>query len=336
MNTKINWKNGIRESISLLGRAMITLGLILLLFVAYQLWGTNYFAAKSQNKLRDQFEQAIKETSTSTTKPSDTNSSTTTLPPVVDAPITGSAIASIRIDKIGVNSIVVSGTDKGTLQKGPGHYTKTPLPGQFGNSAIAGHRTTYGAPFNRLDELEIGDKIVIKTLTDTFTYKVMKKPFPVKPSDVSVIEPTKDPSDPTGQKLLPTLTLTTCHPKFSAAQRLIVQAELSTDDLDKATEATQLIDKKTGRLPTNIQVNEDDDEASTANHDNILVFMATSSVTTFPLFWWFALMFAVGMLWWFVFHRFHNWKFWILGLVVFTPTLLMYFVYLERALPSNI
>lgn len=328
------WKNRLREAISLLGRAMITLGLILLLFVAYQLWGTNYFASRSQDNLRSDFEKQLQE-QTTTTKTSDPNAPTTTAP-VPEIPITGSAIASIRIDKIGVNSIVVTGTDKGSLQKGPGHYPKTPLPGQFGNSAIAGHRTTYGAPFNRLDELDIGDKIVIKTLTNTFTYKVSKKPFAVKPSDVSVIDPTKDPTDPTGEKLLATLTLTTCHPKFSAAQRLIVKADLVADDLDKATEPTQLVDKTTGKLPTNIQVNSGDEEASTAAHENILLFMAASSVSTFPLFWWFALMFSVGMLWWFLFHRFHNWKWWLGGFVVFVPTLLMYFVYLERSLPSNI
>lgn len=327
--------NRIRAAISLLGRAMISVGLVLLLFVAYQLWGTNYFEARSQNKLENQFEQAlqVKKSTTSTTTPGNT---TPTTVPLIDAPITGSAIASLKIEKIGVSSIVVSGTDKGNLQKGPGHYQNTPLPGQFGNSAIAGHRTTYGAPFNRLDELEIGDRIVIKTLTNTFTYEVYKKPFIVKPDNVSVIEPTKDPSDPSGVKNLATLTLTTCHPKFSAAQRLIVQATLVANDVVKATEPTQLIDKETGKLPTNIEVNTDNESAISTTHENILVFMLVASITSMPLFWWFLLMFSCGMLWWFVFHKFHNWKIWLAGLIVFLPTLLMYFIYLERALPSNI
>ena len=178
----------------------------------------------------------------------------------------------------------------------------------------------------------MGDKIVIKTLTDTFTYSVSRKPFTVKPSDVSVIEPTKDSQ---GNNLA-TLTLTTCHPKFSAAQRLIVKADLVENDLSKVSEPTQLIDKKTGKLPTNIQVNTDEDSAISSSHENILVFMLLASLSSLPLFWWFGLMFAVGMLWWAGFVKFHNWKMWLTGFIVFIPTLLMYFVYLERALPSNI
>ncbi len=326
------WQEKVREVISLIGRAMISLGLILLLFVAYQLWGTNYFEARSQNKLENQFELALKDKS----KTTNTTPGEAPVAQDIDLPITGDAIASIKIDKIGLNHIVIAGTDKRNLQKGPGHYQNTPLPGQFGNSAIAGHRTTYGAPFNRVDELDVGDKIIIKTLYGTFTYEINKKPFIVKPTNVSVIEPTKDPSDPTGEKNLATLTLTSCHPKYSAAQRIIVQATLVTNDVQNATEPTQLIDKKTGQLPTNIQVNTDEDPAISSSHDNILVFMLVASISSLPLFWWFGLMFAVGMLWWAGFHKYHNWKMWMLGLIVFAPSLLMYFIYLERALPSNI
>lgn len=121
----------IRDVISLIGRAMITLGLILLLFVAYQLWGTNFFEARSQNQLRSQFiEQLEKASSSSTTNPS------TSIPgdnPVVTEPTeselaqlasetkAGSPIAVIKIDKIGLDHVVISGTSKSDLQKGPAH-----------------------------------------------------------------------------------------------------------------------------------------------------------------------------------------------------------------------
>ena len=76
------------------------------------------------------------------------------------------------IPKIGVDKIVVEGVGRNDLRKGPGHYPDTPMPGQPGNAAIAGHRTTYGAPFNRIDELEPGDEILVTTLQGPFTYEV--------------------------------------------------------------------------------------------------------------------------------------------------------------------
>ena len=108
----------------------------------------------------------------------------------------------------------------GDLRKGPGHYRNTPLPGQPGNSAIAGHRTTYGAPFNRIDELAPGDPILVSTLQGNFKYVVSEAPFPVSPSKNDVLF-NKDDNR---------LTLTTCHPKYSAAKRLIVVAKLAPNE----------------------------------------------------------------------------------------------------------
>lgn len=346
MSTFTLHKPDIRGTISLIGRTMITLGLILLLFVAYQLWGTNVFEQHSQNKLRSQFETKLKvankaTTTTSSTLPGDEeDDSTVTTKPSVDALAAlnvreGQAIAQMEIPKIGLDHIVVSGTGKGDLQKGPGHYTSTPLPGQFGNSAIAGHRTTYGAPFNRLDELAVGDKIILTTVQGTFTYKVNKAPFTVKPTDVSVINPTTDPADPTGKTLLATLTLTTCHPKYSAAQRLIIKAELVPNDVGRATVATQLTDKD-GQLPSKIDIGEDGTQnASGIGHSNILVAMTIASFHV-PLLWWLLMLMLVGGLWWYFFHQLRTWKVWVIGVVPFTIVLLLYFIHLEHALPSNI
>jgi sortase A len=103
------------------------------------------------------------------------------------------------------------------LRKGPGHLPQSALPGEQGNVVISGHRTTYGAPFNRLDELADGDMLRMVTPAGTFDYRVTSRRI-VAPTEVSVIAPTEDAR----------LTLTTCHPKFSAKQRLIVVASLVT------------------------------------------------------------------------------------------------------------
>jgi sortase A len=103
------------------------------------------------------------------------------------------------------------------LKKGPGHYPETPLPGQLGNSAIAAHRTTYGQPFFDIDKLQNGDEIVVTTLAGRFVYRVTGQQI-VSPSDYQVIATT----DPT----LATLTLTSCHPKWTARERIIISAEL--------------------------------------------------------------------------------------------------------------
>jgi len=98
---------------------------------------------------------------------------------------------------------------------GAGHYPQTPLPCEAGNVAIAGHRTTYGKPFGNLDRLKAGDTIELTTPVGGCVYQLVKAPFIVEPTDMSVI-------DPTAERMV---TLTTCHPKGSAAQRLIVQAK---------------------------------------------------------------------------------------------------------------
>ncbi|MEQ8717196.1 MAG: sortase [Acidimicrobiales bacterium] len=140
-------------------------------------------------------------------------------------PDAGEALLRITIPAIGVDETVVEGVGVEDLRKGPGHYSTTPLPGQDGNAAIAGHRTTYGAPFHDIDQLEPGDEIVVQTIQGTFTYEVMaqesadgtqKGHLIVPPSATEVLRDFGDDR----------LTLTACHPKYSARQRIIVHAEL--------------------------------------------------------------------------------------------------------------
>jgi sortase A len=127
----------------------------------------------------------------------------------------GDAIGRIEIDRIGLDMVFLQGTDTSTLQFGPGHYLKTSLPGQPGTAAIAGHRTTYLAPFNKINEIEDGDEIRLEMPYAGFTYEVTKHEV-VDPSDVEIL-------DPVGYEQL---VLTACHPLYSASQRWVVFAKL--------------------------------------------------------------------------------------------------------------
>jgi sortase A len=123
------------------------------------------------------------------------------------------ALARIVISRIDLDAFVLEGTESETLNQAPGHYPETPLPGQDGNVCIAGHRTMYGHPFRRLDEMQPGDEIVIYTTSAKVVYRVTGTTI-VDPSEVSVAAPTGDNR----------LTLTTCNPVGSARQRLVVSA----------------------------------------------------------------------------------------------------------------
>ena len=133
-----------------------------------------------------------------------------------DSVRTASALTRMRIPALGVDTVVVEGVTVSALRAGAGHYPDTPLPGERGNVAIAGHRTTYGKPFRRLDTLAPGDEIEFETPVGRFVYRVARAPFVVDPHDLSVLE----------QDQRSLLTLTTCHPVDSARERLVVQAVL--------------------------------------------------------------------------------------------------------------
>jgi sortase A len=128
---------------------------------------------------------------------------------------TGQAMGRIAIPAIGVSDVYVQGTEAGDLRKGPGHYPDTPLPGEHGTVAIAGHRTTYGAPFRRVDELEPGDRIELRMPYGRFTYRVERTRI-VPPTETSVTDRVDHDR----------LILSACHPLYSAAKRIIVFARL--------------------------------------------------------------------------------------------------------------
>ncbi|HZU80500.1 MAG TPA: class E sortase [Acidimicrobiales bacterium] len=130
----------------------------------------------------------------------------------------GAPIGRIKIPAIGLDMVVVQGTDAGALSKGPGHYTNTPMPCTAGDVAIAGHRTTFLHPFYNLHHLKPGDVIELQTRTASCAYMVTQAPFAVSPSDVGVVANTP------GQFFL---TLTTCNPIGSSSQRLVVKAVMA-------------------------------------------------------------------------------------------------------------
>src|SRR3546814_743422 len=224
------------------GRTLITAGVLILLFVVYQLWGTGIRHAQSQERLADEFAELLDSAeddapaTTTTTAPPDPASTTSTtaapatVPPMEPVP-EGTTIAHIRIPKIGVDETIIEGVSLADLKHGPGHFPETPLPGQEGNAAIAGHRTTYGAPFNRIDELVPGDEIIVQTIQGEFRY-TMTEQLIVSPSQVDVLDDKGDNR----------LTLAACHPKYSARERIIVVAQL-----DPAVEALPRPPRAIGR-----------------------------------------------------------------------------------------
>jgi sortase A len=135
---------------------------------------------------------------------------------------TGDAIGRLRAPAMDLDAIVIQGTDTASLEKGPGHFPETPFPGEGGTVGIAGHRTTYGAPFRNADSVERGDRIMLEMPYATIVYRVQKTEI-VDPSSVGVVK------DVGYERLV----LTTCHPLYSAAQRLIVFAKAVGERLDR-------------------------------------------------------------------------------------------------------
>jgi sortase A len=132
-----------------------------------------------------------------------------------DEPVESTEFAKIRVPKLRLDAVVFEGVTRDTLTQGPGHMPGTPLPGQPGNAVISGHRTTYGRPFFDFDLLEPGDRIEVETSIGIHVYEV-RESLIVAPTDVWV----------TDDKAGGWLTLTTCNPKFSARERLIISAEM--------------------------------------------------------------------------------------------------------------
>jgi sortase (surface protein transpeptidase) len=209
------------------GEVVVTCGLVVLLFVVYELVVTDLFADRAQADLTEEIR---------------TEWDGVGEPMAPGEEVPGDALAVLHVPRLGEDyrRVVLEGTTEAQLSQGPGHYPDTALPGQAGNFAMAGHRIGKGSPFEYLDTMLPGDPIVVETADTWYVYRVLGDPVSgefsedvngvtgrqiVRPEDVQVISPTPNASADeaaTGSYL----TLTTCHPRYSAAQRLIIHAAL--------------------------------------------------------------------------------------------------------------
>lgn len=221
----------IRAGLRGIGQTLITLGLVVLLFVVYEVYVTTWFTHMEQSKLKHQLASEYKNGQD----------------PLLQLPDgsfpnlkTGQGIANIYIPRLGRDFAwtIVEGTNDSDLDKGPGHYIGTALPGQVGNFAVAGHRVGKGEPFLNLDHLKPGDTIIIETDKAWFVYKVKGAATDITAKDADGIPGREIVSSSNGNPLYPVpdhpgvapteklITLTTCHPKFSASHRMIVYGAL--------------------------------------------------------------------------------------------------------------
>lgn len=191
-----------------LGELLITVGLVLTLFIAYELWGTGDYTRNAQRDLDRDLQH-------------DWNA------PADHIKLTdGKGFAVLRIPRFGpkYHFVILQGTSEQVLRRGPGHYKGTALPGRRGNFVVSGHRTTYEAPFNRADELRAGDDIIVDTRYREYVYKVTGKRV-VLPTGIAVTYPVPFHRNARPKHAL--ITLTTCHPMYSASHRLVIFGRLA-------------------------------------------------------------------------------------------------------------
>ncbi len=239
----------IRTAVRTFGEILITLGIVVLLFVVYELYVTNLMSQQLQNEASAELDEQWSQQREMRAEPMD-----------------GEAFARIYIPSFGVdwNFTIQRGVDSATLEVGPGHYKQTAMPGEPGNFAVAGHRVGKGAPFNDLNLLSSCDAVVIETADNFYVYRVLPMSDEVQgwaqgkgadPRCAGVLPPSEhDPaySETVGRRIvlpnrgdavapvpyqldaslpedrqLELLTLTTCHPRFSDRERMIIHGVLT-------------------------------------------------------------------------------------------------------------
>ena len=302
----------IRRVVRGTGKTLISVGVLILLFVVYQLWGTGLSQSRAQKKLRSEFTRQLAAPAT----PGPATQAETTSPPPAEPVqlVEGQAAGVIAIPKIGLDQALIEGVGVDELKEAVGHYPDTKMPGQKGNAALAGHRTTYGAPFNRLDDLMAGDPITVTTRAGTFRYEVMEKKI-VTPDEVSVLDNTPDNR----------LTLTTCHPKYSAEQRLIVVALLTGPPVDEPVASVD--GTATTTPPRTRELAAGVDRAG----------LSGAGATNRPAIAWGILAASVWLAAWAI-GRWtdRRWTAYIVGAPVFFVILFVFFENVARLLPANV
>lgn len=213
-------------AVGVVGELLITAGVLLLAFLAWQLWWTDVEANNAQAAIVeeqgwDEPLAPLQDTGPAIVTPRYDE------PPVLDEPEYLTTFASMRVPRWDgePTRTITQGTDRPNVLNplGIGHYEGTAMPGGVGNFALAAHRTTYGKPFNRIEELQEGDPVVVWTQDTWYVYRVTSSQI-VMPADVQVIAPV--PDQPGVEPTERYITLTTCHPMFSARERYIVHGVL--------------------------------------------------------------------------------------------------------------
>ncbi len=215
------------------GWVLSVAGAVVLLYVVYVLFWTGLGTSREQSSMLEQWETTVGEVEEATVRPGVEGEAGEPAPPERDdvvgtAPEVGDAVAVVAFRRQGTEAtpvtddhlVVVEGVGYSDLQRGPGHYPGTAMPGEDGNFAVAGHRVTYGAPFHRLDELRDGDEIHVWDRQGEHYVYAIRDTAIVAPSASWVIG--RDPLETAA----PTITLTTCHPRYSNRERMIAFGEL--------------------------------------------------------------------------------------------------------------
>lgn len=204
-----------RRAIGVVGELLITLGVVLLLFVAWQLWWTDVEANRAQAQTLTRLEQSFRAPGKSE--------------PVrvhLDGDLSANAFGILRVPRFGADYArpIMEGIDLDVLSQGLGHYPDTAMPGEVGNFALAGHRVTWGRPLHDIDTMRPGDTMIVETAKGYDVYEMYASQI-VLPSAGEVVAPV--PGEPGAAPTRRLITLTACHPKFSAAERFIVHGELT-------------------------------------------------------------------------------------------------------------
>ena len=211
-----------------LGELAVTAGVLVLLFVAWQLWWTDVLANRDQREAVQALQEQWREPQSVVPLSEPPQDALEPLPevtalPEVPAPRPGEVFAVLRIPRWGDDYArpLVEGIEPEELERGVGHYPGTALPGSVGNFSTAGHRTTYGKPYNRIDELQVGDEVFVDTKVGTFVYRVRGWEI-VRPDRIDMVAPVPGrPGQPPTERLM---TFIACHPEFSAKYRWITTA----------------------------------------------------------------------------------------------------------------
>ncbi|WP_411910640.1 class E sortase [Actinotalea sp. M2MS4P-6] len=204
---------------------MITLGVLLGLFVVWQLWWTDVLGERTQAQAIASLDWDPRPLPPAGDEPTATATPHREPAPVLDEPASGTTFATMVVPRWGSAVLPISqGTSTDVLDVlGVGHYDGTAMPGQVGNFSVAGHRVTHGKPFNRIEEIQVGDPLVVRTEDLWFVYRVTSTEV-VRPVDVEVIAPV--PGEPGVSPTEAQMTMTTCHPMYSARERYVVHARL--------------------------------------------------------------------------------------------------------------